>query len=133
MDTSGWATLFLATEDYHAEAARHFDQAKKIPKTLVTTNYVISELVALLPVRQRISRERLIQCIDSIRLAPFIDLIHIDAPTDSEAWSLCKKRQDKDWSLVDASSFVVMQRFSIQEALTTDHHFEQANFIRLLK
>jgi predicted nucleic acid-binding protein len=29
--------------------------------------------------------------------------------------------------------FVVMQQRGLAEALTTDHHFEQAGFIRLLK
>jgi predicted nucleic acid-binding protein len=34
--------------------------------------------------------------------------------------------------LCDAVSFVLMERFGIAEALTTDHHFEQAVFRRLL-
>lgn len=38
---------------------------------------------------------------------------------------------DKEWSLVDAASFVVMRRLGITEAFTTDHHFEQAGFIRV--
>lgn len=35
--------------------------------------------------------------------------------------------------LVDCASFVVMQQRRITQALTTDHHFEQAGFVRLLK
>jgi len=38
----------------------------------------------------------------------------------------------KQWSLVDAASFVVMQERGLVEALTTDHNFEQAKFNRLL-
>ncbi|MFM6058496.1 MAG: hypothetical protein ACKO1I_17670 [Microcystis aeruginosa] len=53
--------------------------------------------------------------------------------TDTLAWTLCKSRIDKAWSLVDCTSFIVMQQMEIQEALTTDQHFEQAGFIRLLK
>ena len=37
----------------------------------------------------------------------------------------------KEWSLVDASSFVVMTRYGMTEALTTDYHFTQAGFARL--
>jgi predicted nucleic acid-binding protein len=33
---------------------------------------------------------------------------------------------------VDATSFIIMEQLGLQEALTTDHHFEQAGFIRLL-
>ena len=43
------------------------------------------------------------------------------------------QRPDKDWSLTDCISFVVMQREGITEALTGDHHFEQAGFNILLK
>ena len=40
---------------------------------------------------------------------------------------------DKNWSVADCSSFVVMRYSNILEAFTTDHHFEQAGFVRLLK
>jgi predicted nucleic acid-binding protein len=46
---------------------------------------------------------------------------------------LLKSRKDKVWSQVDSSSFIVMQQLKLQEALTTDRHFEQAGFVRLLK
>jgi uncharacterized protein len=42
-------------------------------------------------------------------------------------------RQDKTYSLCDAVSFVLMRQRSITEALTTDRHFEQEGFIRLLQ
>lgn len=44
-----------------------------------------------------------------------------------------KKRLDKDWPLTDCISFVVMEDQRIREALTGDHHFEQAGFTALLK
>ncbi|YAF93998.1 MAG: type II toxin-antitoxin system VapC family toxin [Nodularia sp. CChRGM 3473] len=68
-----------------------------------------------------------------MRTAHYLSLIYIDAAIDTAAWNLLKTREDKTWSLVDSTSFIVMQEFNIQEALTTDHHFEQAGFIRLLK
>lgn len=62
---------------------------------------------------------------------PTIEILHVDEATDAEAWKLLEARADKEWSLVDASSFVVMRRFGMTEAITTDHHFEQAGFVRL--
>jgi len=44
-----------------------------------------------------------------------------------------QRRPDKNWSLTDCISFVVMQDHGITEALTGDHHFEQAGFVALLK
>jgi uncharacterized protein len=46
---------------------------------------------------------------------------------------LLEARPDKAWSLVDCSSFAIMQQQNMSQALTNDHHFEQAGFIRLLK
>jgi predicted nucleic acid-binding protein len=37
------------------------------------------------------------------------------------------------WPTRDAVSFVLMRKRGIQEALSTDHHFEQAGFSTLLK
>lgn len=42
-------------------------------------------------------------------------------------------RRDKDWPVTDCISFVVMEDESIRDALTGDHHFEQAGFTALLK
>jgi uncharacterized protein len=81
----------------------------------------------------RISRPRIFEVVDAIKTVPYVQIAHIDVATDATAWKLCKDRPDKAWSLVDCTSFVVMQQLSIQEALTTDQHFEQAEFIRLLK
>ena len=42
------------------------------------------------------------------------------------AIQLYRGRPDKDWSLTDGLSFLVMERRGLAEALTTDHDFEQA-------
>jgi predicted nucleic acid-binding protein len=70
---------------------------------------------------------------ETIKTASWVEIVHIDPTIDNEAWKLLKNRPDKKWSLVDCSSFVLMQQRGIIEALTTDHHFEQAGFVRLLK
>jgi predicted nucleic acid-binding protein len=45
---------------------------------------------------------------------------------------LLAEREDKLWTLCDAVSFILMSANGIGEALTTDHDFEQAGFVRLL-
>jgi len=47
--------------------------------------------------------------------------------------TLFAARPDKEWSLVDCLSFVVMKQRRLKDALTTDHHFEQAGFNALLR
>ena len=50
-----------------------------------------------------------------------------------EGIKLYAARSDKDWPLTDCISFVIMQREGLTDALTGDHHFEQAGFTALLK
>jgi predicted nucleic acid-binding protein len=90
-------------------------------------------LVALLSSPLRIPRPKIIAFIEGLKQSSYVTIIHIDSTIDNLAWELLIKRQDKDWSLVDCSSFIIMEKYKLTEALTTDHHFEQAGFIRLLK
>ncbi len=46
--------------------------------------------------------------------------------------ALFGRRTDKDWSLIDCTSFVVMKEQAVADALAADHHFEQAGFKILL-
>ena len=133
IDTSGWAELFVASESYHQQAKEWLAQARKQKIEMVTSNYVVAELVALLNSPLRVPRSQLFQYVDAVKTASYINVIYIDAAIETAAWSLLKSRADKTWSLVDATSFIIMQQLGVQEALTTDHHFEQAGFIRLLK
>ena len=60
-----------------------------------------------------------------------VEIVYIDRVIDDAAWALLEVRLDKKWSLVDASSFVIMERFGMTQAITTDHHFTQAGFVRV--
>lgn len=50
-----------------------------------------------------------------------------------EGCKLYSERADKSWTLTDCISFVVMERHRVVDALTADHHFEQAGFKALLR
>ena len=101
-------------------------------RLLVTTNYIITELVALLSSRYHQPRQQVIKAINAIKKDASVEVVHIERAIDDEAWALLEARLDKEWSLVDASSFIVMQHFGITEALTTDRHFNQAGLAKLL-
>jgi len=47
--------------------------------------------------------------------------------------NIYENRQDKEWSLTDCLSFLVMQERGVMDALTADHHFEQAGFRALMR
>jgi predicted nucleic acid-binding protein len=131
-DTSGWGHLADSSQRFHS-LARQTYRTLRLSDTIVTTSYVIAELVALLTSPLRVPRPLLVAFIDGLKNSPYVEIVHVDQQLDDDAWRLLKNRQDKEWSLVDCVSFVVMQRRGITESLTTDHHFEQAGFVRLLK
>ena len=132
-DTSGWATWLVRSQALHARAVDWLNRWHAEGSRLVTTNYILAELVALLTSPLRIPRTTQIAFLTDLQSASWVEIVHVDPGLDHEAWNLWKSRPDKDWSLVDCASFALMQRRAISEALTTDHHFEQAGFVRLLK
>ena len=133
VDTSGWGNLADTLQEFHEQAKLIYESTKQDGSRFVTTNYVIAELVALFSSPLRIPRVKSIGYIESIKSSSLVDIIHIDEDLDAKSWELLSNRADKNWSLVDCSSFVVMRENEILEALTTDHHFEQAGFVRMLK
>lgn len=130
VDTSGWAYFLDRQDPLHAEVIAIVQSALTRRRRLVTTNYIIAELVALLSSRYHLPRQQVIKAVNAIKTDPSVEVIYIERSLDDEAWNLLETRLDKEWSLVDASSFVVMKRYAMTEALTTDHHFTQAGFIR---
>jgi predicted nucleic acid-binding protein len=132
-DTSGWAAWLGKREPFHASAVSLVAQARRDGRRLVTTNYVLTELTALLTSPLRMPRGQQIQLLTDLRAATWVDIIHIDPALDSAAWALWMSRPDKEWSMVDCAGFVVMQHHGLTNSLTADHHFEQAGFIRMLK
>ncbi len=132
-DTSGWGNLVDASQPYHSLATAIYRAARQEGRKVITTNYVVAERVALMISPLRIPRPTVIAFLESLRASPYVEVVHVDRLTDEQVWELFKSRPDKEWSWVDCASFVVMKQRGILEALTTDHHFEQAGFVRLLK
>ncbi|MCS6858968.1 MAG: hypothetical protein NZT92_01450 [Abditibacteriales bacterium] len=79
-----------------------------------------------------IPRPQAIAFVGSLKTSPYVEVVYIEPALDAAAWQLLKSRPDKAWGLVDCASFVVMQQRGLLEALTSDHQFEQAGFVRLL-
>ncbi len=132
VDTSGWAYYLDRSDPLHTKVVTIVRNYTLQRRNLVTTNYIITELVALLSSRFHLPRREVIKAINALKSDAAVEIVHIDASMDNVAWQLLEKRFDKEWSLVDASSFVLMEQFGMTEALTTDHHFTQAGFIKLL-
>lgn len=132
VDTSGWAEPLLRNSPDYQAMDLYSQQVFAQRRPLVTTDDILSELVALVTARSStISRAYLVQFVNRIRAMPQLQIVHIDEATWDEAGAMLERMTDKDWSLVDGASFVVMRRLGITEAFTSDHHFTQAGFQRV--
>lgn len=94
--------------------------------------YVLAELVALAASRG-LPREPTLRFTEGLRRCRSVEIVWITEPLHELGMRLLNARLDKRYSLCDAISFVLMRQRGITDALTTDHHFEQEGFRRLLK
>jgi predicted nucleic acid-binding protein len=128
LDTSGLMCLFDQRDIRHAQATKHYDSATQ----RLTHNYVFAEFVAL-AIARRAALANALRFIDAIHHSDEIEVVWVDSDLHGRAMRLVAEREDKRWTLCDAVSFVLMGGNKIGEALTTDHNFEQAGFVRLLE
>lgn len=128
LDTSGLLCYLHRDEPQHQEAVELLNTANT---KLLTHNYILAELVALALVR-RFSRSVVLAFVIDLVDHPDIEMVWVDEQLHREAMRLLVRRPDQTYSLCDSVSFVLMRQRSIAEALTTDRHFEQEGFLRLL-
>lgn len=98
---------------------------------IVTNSYILAEFVPLAHVRG-LPRSKSLQFTQRILSDSTVEIVWVDKELHRRAVELLQQRQDKNYSLCDAVSFVIMRERGISESLTTDKHFEQEGFIRLL-
>jgi predicted nucleic acid-binding protein len=97
----------------------------------VTTEWVLTEVADALsePGQRPVFLELLAQ----LENQPGLVIVAASHELFVRGVSLFSQRPDKEWSLTDCMSFLVMEDYKLVEALTADHHFEQAGFVALLK
>ncbi len=71
--------------------------------------------------------------LEALKTSPEVEIVAASTELFAKGVQLYRERADKSWSLTDCMSFVVMRDHGLQDALTADHHFEQAGFRALLK
>ena len=74
-----------------------------------------------------------IETLNDLRNDESVEVIPISPKLFTKALKLYSSRLDKEWGMTDCISFVVMKDRKLTDALTTDHHFEQAGFKVLLR
>jgi predicted nucleic acid-binding protein len=112
----------------HSEAVEF---SRKLPVCSITTAWVLTE-VADAPAGL-MQRGVFLALLNRLRHDPTVTIVPPSQSLFDRGIELYARRPDKEWSLTDSISFVVMHRHGITDALTGDRHFEQAGFTILLK
>ena len=120
--------LLNRADEHHA---RVLAAASKLRDHILTTEWVLAEFADALAASA--SRRLVAKFIGDLERDPLVRIIPAKPDLFQRGLRLYDGRPDKAWSLTDCISFVVMEEQGITEALTADHHFEQAGFVALLK
>ena len=123
-DSGAWYAHLVEEDADHESAVRIFKQGLKERWQLITTNAVVFETHALLLNRARDGRNLALGFLNDIDSG----LCHVERVTrrdEEQAVQLLWTHIDKDYSLCDALSFVVMERLDAETVVAFDKHFYQ--------
>ncbi len=127
-DTSFYVALVNVRGISHTRAVQ---AGKRLECPVLLTDFIILELGNALsgPGLRKLFTE----LVSDLRADPDVRIVPALRDLLDRGLMLFLARADKEWSLTDCTSFVVMKEEGLTEALTTDHHFEQAGSTALLR
>ncbi len=130
VDTAAWIALFNRRDALHHQSRQLMDRFRQQDIVLVSTEFLLLEVADAFS--DSAIRGLTVEYINRLRRWKNLQIIPVSQSLLTEGWELYSQRSDKDWGLTDCISFVVMTQENIAEAFTSDHHFQQAGFVKLL-
>lgn len=127
VDTSFWVALAIEPHRHHALAAQLFNDASD--SRLATSSDVRGETWTF--IRRRFGHRTAVSLIERIDRTPGLAILRTEREDELEAWDWLRRRDERAYSYVDATSFALMRRISIREAFAFDGDFAAAGFVEL--
>lgn len=118
--------LFLAKDPHHLVAARLWAQGGA--NAIVTSHHVVGETWTVLRRRNHGEARRALEALNASRR---VSIVGVSQAEEIEAWDWLYRHDEREYSLVDATSFSFMRRRRIREALVFDGDFAAAGFNEL--
>ena len=128
VDTFALIAWLNPRDDAHAVVTAYLDG---FTGRLLTTEWVLMELADALSAPE--ARSTAVAFLQAVRADPLLDVVGYLPAVYQAGFDRFANRPDKSWSLTDCISFGVMTERGLSEALTADHHFEQAGFQAVFK
>ncbi len=129
-DTAYFIALLIPSDDLHDQA--HTASATLSGAPIITTDGVLTELLAYLADRGPRSRSAGLSLLDEVKGDPTFELVRQTPALFDAAVELYRARPDKGYSLTDCLSMIVCRRRNVDEVLSHDRHFAQEGFALLL-
>jgi uncharacterized protein len=126
VDTSFWIAATTEDDAHHEEARRLSRSADAL---LVTTNHVRGETWTFLS--RRHGHGPALTFLDRMSRGLRLRVEFVSREVEEEAWRWLRRRDEREYSFVDATSFAVMRSLRIREALAFDTDFTAAGFTEL--
>ncbi len=126
-DTSYYIALLNPKDINHLKAKTFAGEYKG---DFITSAWVITELANNLC--RGLNRTLFVSIYKTLQNSNRVTIIPLSSQLLEEGLDLYSQRMDKDWSLTDCISFIIMRQQNLNEAAATDRHFEQAGFTRLI-
>ncbi|MEN6407320.1 MAG: PIN domain-containing protein [Thermoguttaceae bacterium] len=126
-DTSYYLALVNSRDQFHSAACRW---TSSFAGTSVTTAWVLAELANAMSLAA--NRPFFLSLLKDLQTDARVAIIPPSKDIFDRGIDLYARRLDKDWSLTDCISFVVMEEYGLRDAATIDRHFAQAGFSVLI-
>lgn len=126
VDTSFWVAFRFRGDDHHADAVALWADRSQ---PLLTTNHVVGETWTFL--RRRVGHGEAVSFIDNVERSGRLAVVSVDESAERSAWDWLRRHDERVYSFVDATSFMIMRRERIAEALAFDGDFSAAGFLEL--
>lgn len=124
VDTSGFIAIVDGKDRFHKDA--YFWWRKNTGSELITSNLIIIETLGWL--RYKIGRDKSVLAGKTILYGGGLKIERITKIDEDNAWKLFQKLAGRGISMIDCTSFVLMQRLNIQHVFAFDQDFRTMGF-----
>jgi len=126
-DSSYWIAETLPSDGRHLAAAQLAE--RHAGTRVATSNHVVAETWTFL--NRRSGHTRAVRWLDHLLSTPRLRVERVADDLEAEAWTWLRAHDERPYSFVDATSFALMRKLRIKEALAFDGDFAAAGFVEL--
>ena len=127
VDTSFWVALRMRRDANHEQASAL--AAQQASSALMTTTLVVGETWTFL--NRRVGHPAAVDFLDRVEASTRLDVVSLAPDHDAEALRFLRRRDEREYSYVDATSFALMRGLRIRRAFAFDGDYSAAGFDEL--